>query len=366
MEIAVTKTPLPPLEEYIEYLRQIWSSHHVTNNGPLLRELEGRLRTRLAARHVWFVSSGMAALQLALKASHLTGEIITTPFSYVATAGAILWEGCTPVFVDVRQEDLTLDPDLLRAALTPRTRAILATHVYGHPCDVDRLEAFAREHGLKLIYDAAHTFGCELRGRPLATYGDVSCLSFHATKVFHTVEGGAVVINGDDGLAERVKLMRAFGHVGDVHYSIGINAKNSEFHAAMGLCNLRTVDAVIAQRREQYLFYHELLTDSPVRLPTPGTDDFQHNYAYCPALLPSEDSVHDALASLAIEGVRARRYFHPALNCLPYAAGARCPVAEEAAQRAICLPMSEAVTPEVQRRVAAALLQVVTPHVSAA
>lgn len=352
-EITVTKTTLPPLEEYVAHLEKIWAAVHVTNNGPVLRELEERLRQRLHANHLWFVNNGTTALQLALRAANVTGDVLTTPFSYVATAGAILWEHCTPVFVDIEPRYLTIDPAKLAAALTPRTTAILATHVYGFPCAVEALGDFAREHGLKLIYDAAHTFGCELHGRSLASYGDVSCLSFHATKVFHTIEGGAVVINDDEVLAERVKLMRAFGHVGDDHRSLGINGKNSELHAAMGLCILPRVDAIIAERREQFLRYHELLEDGRLVLPKPPAAGFRHNYAYCPVILPSEQVTHSILAALGASGIRARRYFFPALNQLSYLRDmSRCPVAEDIASRVICLPMSSDVTPAVQHRVA--------------
>ncbi|MBI5767164.1 MAG: DegT/DnrJ/EryC1/StrS family aminotransferase [Verrucomicrobia bacterium] len=358
-EITVTKTSLPPLAEYVAYLEKIWSSHHLTNNGPLLRELEARLRDRLGARHVWFVSNGTIALQLALHAANVTGEVLTTPFSYVATTGAVLWQNATPVFVDIDRATLTIDPRKLAAALTPRTSAILATHVYGFPCAVDALQAFAREHRLKLIYDAAHTFGCELDGRSLASYGDVSCLSFHATKVFHTVEGGAVVINGDDVLAERVKLTRAFGQFGDDHRCVGINGKNSELHAAMGLCNLPRVAGIIAQRQEQFQRYHELLADSFLELPAPPAESqgFRHNYAYCPVILPSEATLRAVMTRLEAGGIRARRYFFPSLNRLAYLKSTSCcPVAEDIATRILCLPMSADVTAAVQYRIADLLL----------
>jgi len=352
-EITVTKTTLPPLEEYVGYLEKIWAASYVTNNGPLLRELEAKLCQKLKAPHVWFVSNGTTALQLALHASHVKGEVLTTPFSFVATTGAILWERCTPVFVDIEPQYLTIDPSKLAAAITPRTTAILATHVYGFPCAVDALEKFAREHGLKLIYDAAHTFGCELNGRPLASYGDVSCMSFHATKVFHTIEGGAVVINGDEVLAERVKLMRAFGQWGDDHRSEGINGKNSELHAAMGLCNLPRVEASIEWRREQFLRYHELLDSRLLRLPRPPGAGFRHNYCYCPVIFPHESTALTAMAALGDSGIRARRYFYPALNQLGYLSSTtRCPVAEDIAGRVICLPVSPDVTPEIQLRIA--------------
>jgi dTDP-4-amino-4,6-dideoxygalactose transaminase len=352
-EITITKTTLPPFEEYTAYLQKIWDTGHVTNNGPLLRELEQRLRQRLQAPHLWVVNNGTTALQLALRAANVSGDVLTTPFSYVATTGAILWEHCRPVFVDIEPRYLTINPAKLAEALTPRTTAILATHVYGFPCAVEALAYFAREHGLTLIYDAAHTFGCELHGRPLATYGDVSCLSFHATKIFHCIEGGGVVVNGGELLAERVRLMRSFGQFGDDHSSVGINGKNSDLHAAMGLCILPRVDAIITARREQFLRYHELLAHSVAIMPTPPGGDFRHNYAYCPIILPDETVALSVLAALGAVGIRARRYFFPALNRLAYLETTRaCPIAEDIATRVLCLPMSADVTPALQCRIA--------------
>lgn len=351
--ITVTQATLPPLEEYVGYLRQIWKTHMLTNNGPLVRELEQRLRAYLDREHLWFVNNCTTALQIALKASGLQGEIITTPFSYVATTGVILWENCAPVFVDVRPGDLTLDPAQIEAAITPRTCAILATHVYGFPCDVNAIEATARRHGLKVIYDAAHAFGCRLNGRSLASFGDISCLSFHATKLFHTIEGGAIVINGDSAVAERARLMRAFGHHGDVHQGIGINGKNSEFHAAMGLCNLPRTAEAIAVKRRQYLVYRDHFNCAGLEMPYTAAKDFEYNYAYCPVLLPSESTVCHALQQLTKRGFHARRYFFPALNRLPYLESHACPVAESAAARVLCMPMSQQVDDQIIGEIAA-------------
>ena len=354
--IMVTQATLPPLEEYVGYLKQIWSSHLLTNNGPLVRELEQRLRDYLSTPNLWFVNNCTTALQLTLNGLGISGEVITTPFSYVATTGVILWEKCTPVFVDVRPGDLTIDPALIEAALTPRTRAILATHVYGFPCDVAAIEAIARRHGLKVIYDAAHTFGCRLAGRALATYGDVSCLSFHATKVFHTVEGGAVVINGDPALTERIRLTRAFGHHRDDHRFVGINGKNSEFHAAMGLCNLPRVASNLKLHRTQHEHYTRLLQGSALTLPRSQAKELEYNFAYFPVLLPDEPAVLRSLDALARLKIHPRRYFYPSLNRVPYTQGSRCPVSERAAQTVLCLPMSDLVTPALQQEVVNTLL----------
>lgn len=356
--ITVTRSTLPPLEEYIGYLRGIWDRRWLTNNGPLVRELEEKLRSHLGVSQLWFINNCTTALQLSIKALGLRGEIITTPFSYVATTGVPLWENCQPVFVDVRPGDLTVDPALIERAITPRTSGILATHVYGLPCDVDALAEIARRHQLRLIFDAAHAFGCQLRGRSLASYGDVSCLSFHATKVFHTVEGGAVVINGDSECAERIRLMRAFGHHGDDHRCLGINGKNSEFHAAMGLCNLPRTEVVIESRRAQHEYYLQLLAGRNLRTPSSALDGFQANFAYFPILLPNEASVLRGLAALAEKNIFGRRYFYPSLNRLPYLEQQySCPVAEHAAETVVCLPMGDGVTPTVQEEIAQILIR---------
>lgn len=354
--IMVTRATLPPLEEYVGYLRRIWETHALTNNGPLVQELEQRLREYLGCPHVWFVNNCTTALQITIKGAGLQGEIITTPFSYVATTGAILWEGCTPVFVDVRPGDLTIDPGQIEAAITPRTRAILATHVYGFPCAVGAIEAIARRHGLKVIYDAAHTFGCRLEGRSLAAYGDVSCLSFHATKLFHTVEGGAIVINGDADLAERIRLMRVFGHHRDDHRCLGINGKNTEFHAAMGLCNLPRFAANLSLHRAQHENYSRLLAGGALRIPRPQANNLEYNYAYFPVMLRDEAAVERGLAVLARLNVFPRRYFYPSLNRVPYINGPTCPVSEEAARTVLFLPMSEVVTPALQQMIVEVLL----------
>lgn len=338
--INVTQTQLPPLAEYTAYLERIWDRHWVTNNGPLVRELEEKLRDHLGIPQLWFVGNCTVGLQIAFKALELCGEIITTPFSYVATTGVPLWENCRPVHVDIRADDLTLDASLVEAAITPRTTAILATHVYGFPCEVETLRDIARRHRLKLVFDAAHAFGCRLNGRSLASYGDISCLSFHATKIFHTVEGGAIAINESPELAAKVRLMRAFGHHYDDHQCLGINGKNSELHAAMGLCNLPRVGDAITARQRLHEGYRQRLAGANVTLPSSRAQNFEHNYSYFPVLLPTEAHLLDVVARLGRLGVVPRRYFHPSLNQLPYYQGNPCPVSENAAGRVLCLPLS--------------------------
>lgn len=339
--IMVTRATLPPLEEYIGYLQRIWHSHRLTNNGPLLQELEQALRSHLGVHDLWVVSNCMSALLIAIEAGELNGEIITTPFSYVATSAAIVWQKCLPVFADIRSHDLTIDPDAVEKAITPRTTGILATHVYGIPCDVDRLEALAKKHGLCLIYDAAHAFGTTYRGRSLASYGDISCLSFHATKVFSTGEGGAVVVNSPNRkLAERVNCMRSFGHIGDDHRMPGINAKCSELHAAMGLCNLPLVAAIIAQRAHACTLYDQALAGIEVRRLDFRLSGLEHNHAYYPVFFPNEATLLRAQAAMNALRIYPRRYFWPALNHIPYLPWHDCPQAAEAAATVLCLPLS--------------------------
>lgn len=352
--IQVTKTWLPPLEEYTARLRGVWERGWITNNGQLVQELEEQLRRQLGVGHLKAVANGTLALQLALKALGVRGEVITTPFSYVATTGSLLWEGCTPVFVDIEPKTLCLDPALVEAAITPRTMAILATHVYGYPCDVEALAVIARRHGLKVIYDAAHAFGTRYQGRALCDYGDASTLSFHATKLFHTVEGGAVVTRSPES-AERIELMRSFGHRADDHICPGINAKMSEPHAAMGLCLLPRVEGFIAARRQICAAYDRLLLGTTLERPhcPPGCD---YNHAYYPILFPGEPALLNAVAALVTAGIRPRRYFWPALNELPYVRGQRCPVAESAARRALCLPLHVDLDEGTVRRIAGVVL----------
>jgi len=246
--INVTQPYLPVYSEYEKYLKEIWQRNWLTNNGPCVQQLEKALKEFLGVKHLLFVNNGTIAIQIALKALAPAGEIITTPFSYVATTNSILWEGCRPVFADIKDSDFNIDPEKIIPLINERTTAILATHVYGNPCDTVAIEKIAEEHNLVVIYDAAHAFGTKYQAKALLSYGNVSTCSFHATKLFHTVEGGAIICN-DDELADRMTLYRQFGHAGDDYFCIGINGKNSEVHAAMGLCILPSIDEIIADRK---------------------------------------------------------------------------------------------------------------------
>ena len=335
--LTVARTHLPPLDEYVSYLREIWEEGQVTNNGPLARQLEQRLQRYLEVPHVQFVSNGTVALQLALNALELKGDIITTPYSYVATSNAIHWEGCRPVFVDVDPRSLCIDPALIEEKINQDTTAILATHVYGYPCDVHAIAQIAEKHQLKVIYDGAHAFGVRVDGTSIYEYGDVSTISFHATKVFHTIEGGAVITH-DAELNERVFLSKAFGHRADDHFRVGINGKNSELHAAMGLCNLPVIDEMIHYRRYLSECYSAQLAELPIRSFQPD-DSLTYNYSYFPVLLEDFNTMQRVKKALEDQHIFPRRYFYPALNQLPYHQGEPCPVAEDAAGRVLCLPL---------------------------
>ncbi|MDR2502990.1 MAG: DegT/DnrJ/EryC1/StrS family aminotransferase [Deltaproteobacteria bacterium] len=337
-KIYVTSTYLPPKEEFLRYVDAFYASRQLTNLGPLQTELEEKLGARLGVEEPLCVGNATLGLMLALRALDLTeGEIITTPFSYVATLSSILWERCTPVFADIRADSLTLDPALLQKALSPRTRAILPVHVFGYACAVDEIDAFAAGHGLKVIYDAAHALGAKLRGRSLLTYGDVSVSSMHATKLLHTAEGG-LIWAGAAATRRRLELLRRCGHNYDEYYEPGINAKLSEPHAALGLACLRHLDEILAARKNLCAQYDRLLGNLVGR-PAPPPD-MEHNYAYYPVIFRDETQLKRVCKALNASGVYPRRYFFPSLNTLPYLPVRQpCPTSEDVATRIACLPL---------------------------
>ena len=336
--INVTKPFLPPIEQYQDYVQQIWDRNWLTNNGPLVNELELRLKEYLNVDHLLFLNNGTIALQIAIKALQLKGEIITTPFSYVATTSSIVWEGCTPVFVDIDPGTLNIDPAKIEAALTENTSAIIATHTYGNPCDIDAIQAIAKKHGLKVIYDAAHCFGTKYKGKTVFGYGDISTTSFHATKIFHSIEGGAVFTT-DPELLKKMAYMRNFGHNGPVDFAeLGINGKNSEFHAAMGIINLKYVNAILENRKiqfERYLEWMKYLKATTIQF----TADSQFNYAYYPVIFESEAALIKAMEILNGHLIFPRRYFFPTLNNLAYVKNSHTPVGDEISSRVLCLPL---------------------------
>jgi dTDP-4-amino-4,6-dideoxygalactose transaminase len=352
--VNVTKTFLPPIEEYQSYLARIWESGQLTNQGPLVQEFERQAEQYLGVSNFHFVSNGTMALQLALNALGITeGEVITTPFTYVATTSAILWERCQPVFVDIDPATLTIDPAKIEAAITPSTKAILSVHVFGIPCDVHAIAEIAKKHNLKVIYDAAHAFSVEYEGQSLLAYGDISICSFHATKLFHTIEGGCVVTSTKE-LSEKVELTKRFGHTGDEHFQLGINAKASEFQAAMGLCSFKYIDGIIRERQELSRLYDTYLGGSFVRPTVPkGT---KYNYAYYPILFDSEAELLAAMHNLELIDVHPRRYFYPSLNTLPYLQKtASCPISEDISRRVLCLPLYFGLQHEIIKKISEVL-----------
>jgi dTDP-4-amino-4,6-dideoxygalactose transaminase len=336
--IYVTKTFLPPEEEYQKHLDKIWASGFITNQGPLLHEFQEAFKQHQQVENFHFVANGTLALQIALRALDITeGEVITTPFSYVATSSAILWEHCTPVYVDIRPDDFCIDASKIEAAITDKTKAIMPVHVFGNPCKVEEIDKIAQKHGLKVIYDAAHAFGVQYKGKPLFEHGDISISSFHATKLFHTIEGGGLVVR-DKAVSDKVELIKRFGHEGDTHVMLGMNAKASEFHAAMGLCNLKYVDSLIRGRQKVSELYDSLL--GSMRSAVGRNSDLVYNYAYYPVLMRNEAYALDVITRLQNENIYPRRYFYPSLNKLPYIQNAYpCPISEDIANRILCLPL---------------------------
>lgn len=338
--INVTKSYLPNLKEFQKYITQIWDRGHLTNHGPLVLELEDKLRKFLSVKHVFLLNNGTIAIQIAIKALELKGEIITTPFSYVATTSSIVWEGCKPVFADIDPLSLTLDPKSIEKKITDKTEAIMATHVYGIPCDVKAIEEIANKHKLKVIYDAAHAFGVEYDGKGLLNYGDVSTLSFHATKLFHTIEGGAVVTN-DDEIAHKLSYMRNFGHNGpEAFFGVGINGKTSEVNAAMGLCVLPKISEIIGARKKwSDLYTEELSTVAGISQPV-IPESTEYNYAYFPILFENEEQLLKVRDELNAVEIFPRRYFYPSLNTLHYLDNPQaCPNSEDISTRVLCLPL---------------------------
>lgn len=336
--INVTKPFLPPQEKYTNLVKGIWERAWLTNNGPLVQELEMKLKQYLNVSSLHYVSNGTIALQLAIKALDLSGEIITTPFSFVATTTAILWEGCTPVYVDIRPDTLCIDADKIEEAITEKTSAILATHVYGIPCDVETINRIAKKYNLKVIYDAAHAFGVKYKGESILQYGDLSTLSFHATKVFHTIEGGGIVNNVGPDIDKFIVQLKNFGQQDNIPIVEGINGKNSEFHAAMGICNLEYIDLNLIKRKKLSEMYNNLLNPSLQVLKI--GNEVEYNYAYFPILFESEELLLKVKELLQANSIQSRRYFHPSLNNLPYIQSKHnCPISEDISKRVLCLPL---------------------------
>lgn len=337
--IPVTKPFLPEKVEYENFLKGIWQRQWLTNMGPLSSDLEIKLKNHLNIKHLLFVTNGTVALQMAIKALELKGEIITTPFSFIATTSSIVWEGGKPVFVDIDEDSLNIDASKIEAAITDKTSAILATHVYGNPCDVIAIERIAKKYNLKIIYDAAHAFGVKVNNKSIFEYGDISTCSLHATKIYHSIEGGLVTTN-DAQLLKRLSSIRNFGFNGSEAFDeLGINGKNSEFHAAMGLANLNYIEDINDKRKAISERYWKNLEGLKLRKPT-WYKDSQNNHAYFPIIFESEDLMHKCMEFLKAHEIYTRRYFYPSLaNTLPYLPIQSMPITDKISKRVLCLPL---------------------------
>jgi len=348
--INVTKTFFPPLKEYQKQLQRIWDNQWLTNNGELYKELSQKLKDYLGVSHIIPMTNGTLPLHIALKAFAEEGEVITTPFSYVATTSSIVWERCTPVFVDIHPEYLTIDETKIEAAITDKTTCILATHVYGNPCNVEAIAAIAKKHHLKVIYDAAHCFGVQFNGQSLFNYGDVSTCSFHATKLFHTGEGGALFCQ-DVQTYHAMWYRHNFGHNGPERYhGLGLNAKMSELQAAMGLAVLPYMDNIRAERQRVCNYYDARLDGERLR-GLKIREGTQWNYAYFPVIFETENLLLKVMQTLAEQDIHPRRYFYPSLEALPYIASEQCPVAADIAKRVLCLPLYDALIESEQQQI---------------
>lgn len=336
--IPVTKAYLPNKEKYQSYVDRIFQSGWLTNNGSLLQELERRLADYLGVKNIILVANGSFALQLAYKALALEGEVITTPFSFAATTSTLAWEGLTPVFADINSETFNIDSAQIEAQITSKTSAIVPVHVFGNPCDVEAIQAIADKHKLKVVYDAAHALGSEYKDQSVLNFGDISTLSFHSTKLFHTIEGGAVITN-DDELAEKVRLMINFGISSPTSIeSVGTNAKMNEFEAAMGLCVLDEIDTIRQRREDIWQVYTNELSNI-VELQQ-WNKHGKNNCAYAPVLFESEEQLLRIEAKLKENDILPRRYFYPSLDTLAYLNSKQvCNNSRDVASRILCLPI---------------------------
>jgi dTDP-4-amino-4,6-dideoxygalactose transaminase len=338
--INVTKTFLPPLEEYQKYLQQIWESNQIANGGKLWFELQAKLKEYLDSPDLILTANGTLPLQIALKVLAGNGEVITTPFSYVATTAAIVWENCTPVFVDIDPVYFTIDETKIEAAITEKTTAILASHVFGNPCNVEEIDRIAKKHGLKVIYDAAHCLGVKYKGESIFNYGDISTCSFHGTKIFHTGEGGAMFCN-DPALFEKLFYSHNFGHKGETEFhGLGINAKMSELQAAMGLAVLPHIPELLEARKRVSDIYDQKLNFSQLKRLSLRKET-SWNFSYYPIILKSEEELLKIQKALNSGNVFPRRYFYPSLNNLDYINYRKMTISESIAKTILCLPLAQ-------------------------
>tara|TARA_Y100000385_G_scaffold193361_1_gene199998 strand:- start:6109 stop:7182 length:1074 start_codon:yes stop_codon:yes gene_type:complete len=336
--IPVTKSFLPPIDVYTEYLKKAWDNKIITNRGALVIELENKLKSYFNLSHLLCTNNGTIPIQIALKLFANGGEVITTPFSYVATTAAIKWENCTPVFVDIDPAYWTIDETKIEDAITEKTTCILATHVFGNPCNIEVIGKIAKRYNLKVIYDAAHCFGVDYNGQSIFNYGDISTCSFHATKIFHTAEGGALICN-NKGKNDEVFALHNFGHKGKLEFSgLGINAKMSELSAAMGLSILPNISLIFERRKNIVNYYYQNLNFKGFKT-FKLRENSNSNYSYYPIVFESKINREKAEHELKLKNIIPRRYFFPSLNQLPYTADVSMPISESISERILCIPL---------------------------
>jgi len=351
--IHVTETYLPDIQKYQHYVERIFESKIVTNNGVLVHELQEKLEKYLGVKHVLLVSNGTVALQIAYKLLDLKGEVITTPFSFVATTSSLVWGGLKPIFADIDPLSFNMDAKNIEKLITENTSAIVPVHIFGNACEVEAIEEIANRHQLKVIYDAAHAFNVNYKGKSVLNCGDLSILSFHATKLFHTIEGGALILNDDEQYLQAKKMINfgidADSYGGDIE-ALGINAKMNEFEAAMGLCILDDIDTITEDRKLVYEYYKEKLQEHlQLQKHNPNA---KMNYSYFPVLFDSEESLLKAVSQLNVENIFPRRYFYPSLDTLPYLEKSKTqPVSDDISKRILCLPLYYGLEPMIQSKI---------------
>lgn len=358
--IFVTQSSLPPLEEFMPYLQKIWDSKMLTNCGPMHQKLEASLCDHLGVQEIALFNNGTIGLMTALQTLALTGDVITTPYSFIATTHALIWNNLKPVFVDVDPLTLNIDPQKIEEAITPKTCAILAVHCYGHPCDVEAIHKIAQKHNLKVIYDAAHAFGVKIRdGKSVLNSGDLSVLSFHATKVFNTFEGGAIVCH-DEATKDRITRLKNFGIVDETTIDeVGLNGKMSEINAAFGLLQLQHLDNELAGRKIVDQRYRDILKDIPGVVCLGDAGEETSNYAYFPILVDEDYALSrdDLYTYLKQHNIYARRYFYPLISSfsmykdLPSSRSENLPIATRAAEQVLCLPLYPTLSADDQQRI---------------
>lgn len=350
MIIPVTKSFIPPIDEFIFHVKRSFDNEWLTNRGELVKELEFNISKYLNLNdtNILITNNGTIPLQIALKIFGDGGEIITTPFSYVATTSAIVWENCKPIFVDIHPEYLTIDETKIEEAITDKTTCILATHVFGNPCNIEEIEKIAKKHKLKVIYDAAHSFGVKYKDKSIFEYGDIITCSFHATKIFHTGEGGAIFCKDKD-LYDKIFYHHNFGHKNPTEFfGLGINAKISELSAAMGLSVLPYLDDIISSRKTTVNLYNNFLklnSKQKIRTLT------EWNYSYFPIIFQSEELLIKVVNSLNEKGIYPRRYFYPSLNKLPYVEFSEMPISENISKTILCLPLFYGLDEEITKEI---------------